>query len=76
MASKLEKVQSDIASLTREERLELFRSLMSELDGPPVPGAEQRWAEEAKRRLKEIEEGRVKPVPGELVFERIRKQLG
>ncbi|MEO0422976.1 MAG: addiction module protein [Pseudomonadota bacterium] len=76
MASKFEQIQSDIASLTREERLELLRSLMSELDGPSVPGAEERWAEEAQRRLKEIEEGRVKPVPGELVFERIRKQLG
>lgn len=76
MASKFEQIQSDIAMLSRTERLELLRSLMAELDGPPVPGAEKAWAEEAQRRLRDVEEGRVEPVPGELVFERIRKQLG
>jgi putative addiction module component (TIGR02574 family) len=76
VASKIEQIQSDIASLSREERLELLRALIAELDGPSDPDAERLWAEEAERRSREIEEGTVQPVPGELVFERLRKRLG
>lgn len=76
MARKIEQIQQDIASLSLEERRELLRSLIAELDGPADPDAEQLWADEVQRRLSEVEEGRVQPVPGELVFERLRKRLG
>ena len=61
--------------LSVEDKTELIRSLISELDGPADADVERVWLLEAQRRYREVLEGKVKPVPGERVFENVRARL-
>jgi hypothetical protein len=49
--------------------------LWEELDGPPDPDVDAAWLEEARRRDKEIEEGRVELLPADEVFKRFEASL-
>lgn len=75
MATALKEIEARIRSLKPEEKTELLRSLVAELDGPPDSGVEQAWLEVAKRRYQELLEGKVEAVPGDEVFERVRARL-
>ena len=75
MATALKDIEAKIRSLKPEEKTELLRSLIAELDGPPDSDAQRAWLEVAKRRHREIVEGKVKPVPGDEVFEKVRSRL-
>ena len=61
-------------SLPVEERTVVVDSLLRSLN-PPDPEIDRKWAAVAKRRLEELRSGRVKPVPGEDVFARIRQRF-
>ncbi len=61
-------------SLPVEERTVVVDSLLRSLN-PPDPEIDRKWAAVAKRRLEELRSGRVKPVPGEEVFAKIRQRL-
>lgn len=75
MATALKEIEEKIRSLEPEEKAELLRSLIAELDGPPDSDVERAWLEVAKRRHRELLEGKVKAVPGDEVFERVRARL-
>jgi len=75
MARLIEDIERDIRALSGEEKRELLRALISELDTPASPDAEKAWLEESQRRYRELVEGKVKDVPGPLVFERLRSRL-
>lgn len=75
MANALEEIEAKIRFLKPEEKTELLRSLIAELDGPPDAGVECVWLEVAKKRHQEMLEGKVKPVLGEQVFEKVRSRL-
>jgi putative addiction module component (TIGR02574 family) len=66
------------AQLSEVERAELALALIESLDGPAetdvdVEGA---WRVEIERRTAQIERGEVHPIPGDEVFERLRRRLG
>ena len=61
-------------SLPVEERTVVVDSLLRSLN-PPDPEIDRKWAAIAKRRLEEPRSGRVKPVPGEEVFAKIRQRF-
>jgi putative addiction module component (TIGR02574 family) len=61
-------------SLPVEERAVVVDSLLRSLN-PPDPEIDMKWAAVAKRRLEELRSGRVKPIPGDEVFARIRKRF-
>lgn len=61
-------------SLPVEERTVVVDSLLRSLN-PPDPEIDRKWADVAKRRLEELRSGRVKPVPGEEVFAKIRQRF-
>ena len=61
-------------SLPVEERTVVVDSLLRSLN-PPDPEIDRKWAAVAKRRLEELRSGRVKPVPGEEVFAKIRQRF-
>ena len=46
--------------------------LLESLDGPHQKQIDAAWAEEAERRMREIEEGKVETIDGELVMQRLR----
>jgi putative addiction module component (TIGR02574 family) len=62
-------------SLPVEERTIVVDSLLRSLN-PPDPEIDRKWAAVADRRLKELRSGRIKPIPGEEVFARIRQRFG
>jgi putative addiction module component (TIGR02574 family) len=57
------KLLNDALSLPAEARAALAAKLIESLDETVDPDAEARWAEEIRRRLKEIDEGQVQGVP-------------
>jgi hypothetical protein len=69
-------IERDIRSLTGEERVELIRSLIAELDAPADVNVEREWLQTAQYRYRELVEGKVQGVPGPLVFSRLRTKLG
>lgn len=76
MVRAVQEIQQEIRSLSKEEKIELLRSLIAELDAPADPNCERAWLEESQRRYRELVEGKIRGVPGPLVFEKLRAQLG
>lgn len=75
MSNEVAEIEAKIRSLSLEDKTELLRALVAELDGPADEGGEQAWLEEAQRRHREIVEGKVRPIPGDRVFENLRARL-
>jgi len=75
MSTNVAEIEARIRSLSLEDKTELIRSLISELDGPADADVERAWLMEAQRRHREALEGKVKPVSGEGVFENVRARL-
>lgn len=73
MPSTAEIIQ-EAEALPVEERTVVVESLLRSLN-PPDPEIDRKWAAVARRRLEELRSGRVKPVPGEEVFARIRQRF-
>ena len=48
--------------------------LLESLDGPDQKRIDALWAEEAERRFREIEEGKVETIDGELVMQKLRSR--
>lgn len=76
MANAVKEIEREIRGLSTEERAELIRSLIADLDAPADANVERAWLETSQRRYRELVEGKVKGVPGPLVFDRLRKRLG
>jgi putative addiction module component (TIGR02574 family) len=75
MSAVVAEIEAKIRSLSLEDKTELVRALISELDGPADLDVERVWLEEAQRRHREVVEGKVQPVSGERVFENLRARL-
>lgn len=69
-----EQIIKEAESLPVEKRAIIVDSLLRTLN-PPNSKVDRKWVELAKRRLTELRSGRVKPVPGDMVFAKIRKQF-
>ncbi len=75
MSSVVAEIEAKVRTLSREDKAELLRALIAELDGPADADVERAWLQEAKRRHHEIVESKVKPVPAERVFENLSSRL-
>jgi acyl-CoA reductase-like NAD-dependent aldehyde dehydrogenase len=75
MAKAVKDIEREIRELSSEERAELMRSLIADLDAPADANVERAWLETSQRRYRELVEGKVKGVPGPLVFDRLRQRL-
>ncbi len=60
----------ELSSLPVEERVRVVDRVLRSLN-PPDSESHKKWAEVAKRRLAEIQQGQTQPVPGDEVFARI-----
>ena len=69
-----EEIIQEAAALPVEERIIVVNSLLSTLNHPD-PDIDAQWVEVARRRLADLRSGRVKPVPGDQVFKRIRERF-
>jgi putative addiction module component (TIGR02574 family) len=68
-------LMNEAASLPLEERARLVDSLLQTLN-PVDDSVAAAWLATARRRLDDLDSGRVKAVPGDEVFERVRRRLG
>ena len=65
---------AEATSLPVEERAMVVDSLLKSLN-PPETDIDKKWAEVAKRRLSELHFGSVKAIPGDEVFNKIRRKF-
>jgi len=75
MSTNVAEIEAKIRSLTLEDKTELIRFLIADLDGPADTDAQRAWLVEAQRRHREIIEGKVEPVPAQRVFQNLRARL-
>lgn len=75
MTDVINEIAEKIRSLKAEEKTKLLRCLIAELDGPLRSDVEGEWIDVAKRRYREILEGKATPVPSDRVFENVRARL-
>jgi putative addiction module component (TIGR02574 family) len=70
-----DKIKEKALSLPSEEGLMLIDELIKSLNLPTNPDIDQKWKAEAEKRVKELDQGKVKSIEGEQVFDEIRKKL-
>ncbi|NIM18535.1 MAG: addiction module protein [Candidatus Aminicenantes bacterium] len=75
MIQSSEEVTAQAMALPPDARALLADRLLNSLDSPGREEIDRLWAEEAERRVQQIKNGEVELLPGEEVFEEIRKSL-
>ncbi|MEA3279381.1 MAG: addiction module protein [Thermodesulfobacteriota bacterium] len=76
MTAMSDRVTEEVLSLPADIRLNLVEKLITSLNLPIDKDIDRLWAEEAERRISQIEAGEVRLVPGEDVFSKIRAKYG
>lgn len=71
---KTKELFDEASSLPVEMRMQLVEKLLRSLN-PTLKQIDKLWAQEAERRVEEIRSGKVKTIPGEKVFKKIRDRL-
>ncbi len=74
MCSVVNRVFEEALSLPSDARASLVEKLLTSLNLPTQAEIDRLWAEEAERRLSQIDRGEVELVPGDEVFARIRRK--
>ena len=74
MPTAADKVVDEAMELPAEVRIGLVDRILASLNLPTRPDIDRLWAEEAERRVAEIDRGDVELIPGEEVFDRIRRK--
>jgi putative addiction module component (TIGR02574 family) len=72
MVTPYDRVIEEALSLPANSRLSLIEKLLTSLNLPIDQEIDRLWAEEAERRVSQVEEGKAKMIPGEEVFAKIR----
>jgi hypothetical protein len=75
MSTVVAEIEAKILSLSLEDKTELIRALIAELDNPIDAEVDRAWLEEARKRHQELVEGKAEPVAGDRVFENLRSRL-
>jgi putative addiction module component (TIGR02574 family) len=68
------RVLDEALQLPADARVNLVEHLLTSLNLPTQPEIDQLWAEEAEKRIAQIDKGEIKLVPGRKVFSNIRKK--
>jgi putative addiction module component (TIGR02574 family) len=75
MTTATAKLADQVLSLPCEDRIYLADRLLESLNAPSREDIDRLWAEEAERRIEELDSGKVEAIPGEQVFAEIRERL-
>lgn len=73
MTIQTAEIMDVVDSLPIDMKLELIDHLLESIS-PPQSEIDEAWKDEVERRIDEVESGKVKPVPGEEVFARLRER--
>jgi putative addiction module component (TIGR02574 family) len=71
MARSVQELLREASQLSENDRAELAGRLLETIEGPPDPDVEKAWAEEIERRIRELDEGKVKTIP----WQQVRAEL-
>lgn len=74
MSFVAKKVLDEVLQLPADVRVNLVQQILTSLNLPTQPDVDQVWADEAEKRIAQIEKGEIKLVPGKKVFSNIRKK--
>lgn len=74
MPSAAQKVIDEALSLPANARVSLVEILLASLNLPTQPEIDRLWAEEAERRIAQIDQDEVNLIPGKRTFSSIRKK--
>ena len=74
-SSGYDELLSSALSLPPEARALLVDQLLASLDGENQKEIDEAWGKEAERRMREIREGKVEAIDGELVMKELRSRL-
>ena len=75
MHVKLEKLEYEVLSLSRQQRAFLADRLLSSLDGDVLNDIDTAWIVEAERRYKEYKEGKRQGIAAQDVFAEADRML-
>ena len=75
MLDNYDEILSVALSLSPDERAMLADLLLVSLDSPNQKQIDEAWAEEIERRIREIDEGKVEMIDGELVMQKLRSRF-
>jgi putative addiction module component (TIGR02574 family) len=74
MSENFDEILSAALSLSPGARAMLADHLLESLNGEDQKRIDALWADEIERRIKEVDEGKVTPVPGDQVMDRLRSR--
>jgi len=74
MLTATDNVVNQALELPAEARIDLVDRILESLNLPVQPDIDRLWAEEAERRVAEIDRGEVDLISGEEVFDKIRRK--
>jgi putative addiction module component (TIGR02574 family) len=74
MSTVAKKILDEVLLLPADARASLVEQLLASLNLPTQPEIDCLWAQEAERRIDQLDKGTVQPIPGEKVFSDIRKK--
>ena len=72
---KLQQIEQEALQLTEEERAELAKKLLLSLDSPSEAEIREDWLTEAYSRARDLDEGKVQPIPAEEVRRKAKALL-
>ncbi|HEV7681490.1 MAG TPA: addiction module protein [Pyrinomonadaceae bacterium] len=72
--STYEEIISAALALPPGSRAMLAEHLLDSLNGEDQKRIDALWADEIERRIREVDEGKVIPIPGDEVMERLRSR--
>lgn len=75
MTARAKRVLKEALGLSAEERADLAATLLDSLQEGEDPEAEDIWAEEIARRVREVESGAVKTIPWSEARRRLHEVL-
>ncbi len=75
MSAALEQIEQQALALPPQERAQLVDKLWESLGDTTYPYLSKEWRSEIDRRCGEVDEGKVKMIPGELVMREARRKL-
>ena len=74
-STALEEILRAALELPPDARAMLASHLLESLDEPEQTEIDAAWSEEIERRIREVEEGKVKLIPGEEVLAELRSRF-
>ena len=74
MGPAVDKLFDEAVALPVDARVSLIERLLASLNLPTQTEIDRLWAEEAERRVSQMDKGEVEAIPGEQVFSKIREK--